>query len=325
MAFCRADTVELLADIVDGFTRRDQAPLGIYTREFVRKSHEWRESVGQLQEESALASAGNPLTVLLDRLHHVAYRQGLANPLFPQVASVNPETALKFAERRFTAGNISLVGYGVHHVDLSAAAEEFFGDISIPAAAAGGSASAHKYHGGCDSHDLAARGQGVHYAVAFPGASLAHQDYFSALVLRQLMGGNTKISRAVKYSSTAGGLPLLSNVKGAGVEAFSASYSDAGLFGVIVSGDDVNNVRQAVKSSVAALKNAASGQVSENAVKSAIASAQFALASDYETSSRLHKIQGLAGQVAVSKKLHNVSELNQQLAQVDVAKVQAVS
>lgn len=282
------DSVELLADVADGFLRRDNKPWGIYTREFVRKSREWKEAAAKASEDSLFARSQDASTVVMDRLHFAAFRHGLGNPLYPQIGDLEVQDVLGFADKNLAPGKVALVGYGVGHQELASSASHSWANVNLSKSAPEVVAS--KYYGG-ESFDFGVSPH-VHYALAFQGASQSSSDYFTSLVLSQLLGDN--ISPSVKYGTN---LSLLNGIKNAEANTFSLSYSDAGLLGVYLKADDSAAVSAAVKEAVKVLKDVASGRGKE-LVKAAMENTKFALASEYENASRVEKIRSYGAQVS---------------------------
>lgn len=71
--------MDLLADVLDGFVRRDSQPWGIYSREFVRKTHDWAHTIEQVVTATKTAHVDAPKTRLMDNLFRVAFRGGMAS------------------------------------------------------------------------------------------------------------------------------------------------------------------------------------------------------------------------------------------------------
>ena len=289
------DAVDLLADVLDGYVRRDSEPWGIYTREFVRKTHDWKVATAQVQTRTATAHAEDPSTLVLDNLHRVAFRGGLGNPLYPTVANVDVGEVIEFAGEHLIAPKTALVGYGVNHQDLTEAASHFLGAFAksnVPTTATS------RYFGG-EHFEEAVVGDGVHIAVAFPGAASSSDDFFAAQVLRQLLGATEGPS--VKYGKNHS-LLASATTTDASVEAFSLSYSDAGLFGLYGKGDSSEQVTPAVQKAVAMLKEVASGSFGPEGgvtVKRAVEAAKRAYFDRADASDRLSKVQYVHGQVRI--------------------------
>jgi ubiquinol-cytochrome c reductase core subunit 2 len=286
----RPEVVELFSEVMESLASRDTSPWGMYTREFVRKTHEWTQSTQQVKDETATAYESDPTTLLFDHLHQVAFRQGLGNPLYAAVDDVAPAEALNFATQQFGGNKVTMLGVGVSHDDFAESAEHFAGSLQNSAAS---TAQPAKYFGG-EHFDASRPASDVHYALGFSGASLA-SDYFAATVLQQLLGGSGQ--GGLKYGANHS---LLAGVDKADAQTFSFNYSDAGLFGVYLKSDQGANVADAAKKTVQVLKEVAAGRFGEHgeaAVKRAVEVAKMSVASQFESAPRLAKVQSYGAQV----------------------------
>ena len=315
------DVVSLYGDIMDGLLTRDREHWGIYTREFVRKSKEWQHSIDQVVEES---QRGTPIVAsVMDGLHAVAFRRGLGVPMYPTVSGLDLDSVLKFSIESVQKYPVSLVGYGVDFDDLANASQYYFGKFKL----ASGDAVVPKseYFGGEYFAPADNSVQSVDYALAFHGSSKHHSDYFTALVLKNLLGSTSpkvRLEHGVTNHTQLGKLVKAGSVS---AEAFSLNYSDSGLFGVYFSGASAQPVNESVKAVVAALKSIASGQIEggSDSVQRAVSCAKAELASTLETSSRSEKIIAYHNQLSSLQKLHPTAELLQKFDGVDAKKVSA--
>jgi len=289
--------------------------VGIYPREVVRKTRDWADSIQQLKKEVASVKAQDPKSVVMDHLHRVAFRQGLAQALYPDVSAIDIEHALKFAERCFIPADMTLLGYGVDHESLVEAAES---TPLVKFAGVGKHASTNptKYFGG-EHVDTSVSPDGqVHYALAVSGSSLA-DDYFTALVLQQMLGSNAQTDTSVKYGNSHCLLGEISN--DIDISTFNFNYTDAGLFGFYVKSESGAKVGSAVKHALQSLKSVAEGQIKD--IKPAVAQAKLQLALQLESDSRSSKVQAIANQVSVSGKPLDTAYLLEKLDRVDAKTV----
>lgn len=214
-------------------------------------------------------------------------------------ADITTEDLKAFAAKNFVANNISLVATGVSESELKSLVDSAFSDVAAGSAAKVETA---KYYGG--DVRVGAHTDAGHVAVAFQGAAAGTPDFYTAQVLRSLLGGD----RFVKWS-TAGVSPLAAAAgkigHGAQISAFNFGYSDAGLFGVYAQASH-KDVTEAAKTAVGALK-AAAKSISAEEFQRALAQAKFETASRYETrvaSTEILAEQALQGQkVTVSESL----------------------
>ncbi|KAF9126442.1 ubiquinol-cytochrome c reductase core subunit 1 [Mortierella sp. 14UC] len=222
--------------------------------------HEFHGVAHTVAAESTVAESTPEITVI-EAAHNAAFRTGLGNS--------------KFAADNFVANKIALVATGVSEAELKSLANSAFSHI---AAGSEAKAEASKYYGG--DVRVAQNTEAGHVAVAFQGAAAGTPEFYTAQVLRSLLGGD----RFVKWS-TAGVSPLSAAAgkigHGAQISAFNFGYSDAGLFGVYAKADH-KNIGEAAKAAVASLK-AAAKSVSADEFKRALAQAKFETASRYES------------------------------------------
>lgn len=232
---------------------------------------------------------------------HSCQRLGLGNALYPTVGALDVEHVHAFAAKHLVAPKTALVGFGVDHADLMQAASYFLGGFT---AASTPATVASKYHGG-EHMDEAAAVDGVHYALAGPTTGYTGDDHFTAAVLRELFGASNVSS--VAFGTNHRLLGGINAAPGVTVEAFSESYSDAGLFGFYVQGsNDVSSasVSAAIKSTVAQLKEVAAGNFgaagTDVAVKRAVQAAKLTMLDD--SVDRLTKLREVHARVASGNK-----------------------
>ncbi|KAG0239587.1 ubiquinol-cytochrome c reductase core subunit 1 [Actinomortierella wolfii] len=235
-----------------------------------------------------------PEIAVLDAVHSAAFRTGLGNPIYaPAYSHVEPEDLKAFVANNFVANKIALVATGVSEAELKELAASSFANVPAGSAA---KTEAAKYYGG-EVRIPHGSSEG-HVAVAFQGAAAGTPEYYTAQVLRSLLGGD----RFVKWS-TAGASPLaaIAGKVGPNVQAaaFNFSYSDAGLFGIYAKADN-KQVGDVAKAAVDALK-AASKNISADDFKRAVNQAKFDTASAYET--RAGATELLSSQVIKSEKI----------------------
>ncbi|KAJ3209353.1 ubiquinol-cytochrome c reductase core subunit 1 [Entophlyctis luteolus] len=266
------------------------------------------------ETEAALA---DPATRVFDALHTVAFRRGLGNSLFASKASLGVlkrADLQSFASANFTADNIAVVGSGVAHDELEALVNKAFESFAVPATASK-TISAPTFFGG----EARIAGSGPsHFAIGLKGAAFTNTHaYATHLVLRALLDGTPRL----KWGSASSGAGLLASAAapGTAVSAFNSSYTDAGIFGIYITGDAAA-IQQAGKQSIAALKAAAREPASAadlaRAQKVAIVDAESALTRD-------ELVADIGKQVLASKQFLSGVELAQAVAKVsadDVAK-----
>ncbi|GJN87275.1 hypothetical protein Rhopal_000223-T1 [Rhodotorula paludigena] len=262
------------------------------------------EVVPQVQAEYEQAIHDSQVYAF-DLAHQLAFRKGLGNSLFasPHTA-VDHSTAVSFAKSSFAPSNIAVFGSNIDAGKLTSLVGDFFAP-SNAAAASTLSSPASQYYGG----EVRIPATGHHaeldqLLIAFKGAARTEVEY---AVLALLLGGEA----SVKWGQGATPLAKLTTATSS-AKAFHLGYSDAGLFGVSVSGKtaDVEGVAQ---KAVAELKQVAQG-VSAEAVKQAVAKAKFAAAAALET--KVGQVSVVGEQVAAHGQVPSLDAIFAKLDEV---------
>ena len=220
---------------------------------------------------------GRPIELAINSAHGVAFHRGLGTPLHPSSSTpmtkyLNEQYLEAYSHAAYAKSNFAVVANGTSHEELSKWVGEFFTDSpnSPPSDVPAVDIAPSTYYGGEEriAHDSANT-----IILAFPGsASFTAGSYKPEIsVLATLLGGSSNI----KWSP---GFSLLSKVSAAHSRAHitttHASYSDAGLLCISISGD-ANHVKAASKDVVKTLKSIAAGEFSQEDIKKAVASAKF--------------------------------------------------
>ncbi|KAG0337894.1 ubiquinol-cytochrome c reductase core subunit 1 [Podila horticola] len=255
--------------------------------------HELHSVATEVAAECHLAES-TPEIAVIDALHNAAFRNGLGNSVYAaSYSDISTEDLKKFASENFVANKVALVATGVSEAELKSLADSAFSHVAAGSAA---KAEGAKYYGG--DVRVAHSSSVGHVAVAFQGAAAGTPDFYTAQVLRSLLGGD----RFVKWS-TSGVSPLSAAAgkigHGAQISAFNYGYSDAGLFGVYAQASN-KDITEAAKVAVASLK-AAAKSVSADEFKRALAQAKFETAARYE--SRTSTTEILAAQALQGHKV----------------------
>lgn len=211
--------------------------------------------------------------IALDNAYAVAFHNGLGSPVFPASTApykkyLSDDHVAAFADAAYTRPNLAIVGDGANASTLSSWVERFFKDVPVSAQSGQSiKTEATKYFGG-EQRQNAAVGNAI--TIAFPGS-----DYNNAkpeiAVLAALLGGKSTIKWSPGFSllgKATAGLPDLQ------VATSNASYSDAGLFTIQISGAAAS-VRKAAFEAAKALKSVADGTVGKEDLEKAIANAKF--------------------------------------------------
>jgi len=262
--------------------------------------------------------AASPNICAVELLHQAAFRDTLGRSLYmPEfmLGKLNHEDLQAYAESRFSAGNMAVVGLGVDMATLERSCYEI-----QPYESAAPAADKAVYKGG---EIMQNQGGALSYvAVAMEGPSLGGKDLMAGEVLKHVLG----VGPAIKYSPGTAAAPLAKATAAASanphyVSAFSASYSDSGLFGFTAGAhySDIGNVAQA---GAAALQSALGGAVTDADVARAKAQLKASILTQLESGDAVLTWvgeQALAGEAALSP-----GDVAAMVDQVTTADVKAV-
>ncbi|EEU48000.1 uncharacterized protein NECHADRAFT_65760 [Fusarium vanettenii 77-13-4] len=236
-------------------------------------THEFHEDVERVLHAKQAALNADAAAVALDNAHAVAFHTGLGSSLYPGSSTpyqkyLNEEYIASFADVVYSKPNIALVADGAAPDTLSKWVGQFFKDV--PAAPRSGQTlktEASKYFGG-EQRTSSSAGNSV--VIAFPGSG-ADSAKPEIAVLASLLGGQSTIKWAPGFSllskATAG-------TSGLTVNTSNLTYSDAGLLAIQLTGAAAS-VRKGAEETVKVLQSIASGNVSQEDVKKAVANAKF--------------------------------------------------
>ncbi|WVR06906.1 hypothetical protein IAU60_003942 [Kwoniella sp. DSM 27419] len=241
--------------------------------------HELKELVLPVVQSEAVSAQTAPSTLAFDLAHNLAFRKGLGNSLYASPHyPVTIEDVKTFAQSAFSKSNVAVIGSGISTEALAQAVSSAFGAGSS-APGSGLNSAKTTYYGGevrvpLDVH--APPSAQPTMLIAYGSASPASADL---KVLKHLLGGESSL----KWTP---GSSLLSQaaekVPGSSAKAFLLPYSDAALFGVLVTAPTSQQVTDLAKDVASILKNAGKN-VKDEEVKKAVAKATFADASASET------------------------------------------
>ncbi|KAJ3100580.1 hypothetical protein HDU96_010286 [Phlyctochytrium bullatum] len=223
--------------------------------------------------ESANALA-DPTTEVVDKLHQVAFRTGLGNSLYASPASAGSLKRAhlqELAANYVTANRIALVGLGVAKEEATELLESSLKAVSLSSATP--TVAGSQYFGGEARIEAGAKSAAT-YAIGFKSVAFSTPQYAASLVLRTLLDG----SKRLKWADSASGLLGQASAAGTSVSAFNTSYTDAGIFGLLVKGS-TDAIKPAAQAGIDALKAAASSvspSALERAKKAAILDADGA-------------------------------------------------
>jgi ubiquinol-cytochrome c reductase core subunit 2 len=208
------------------------------------------------------SNLADPHTLVQEKLHQVAYRTGLGNPVYASKESLNQfvrKDVQDYIAKFFSTGRIAVVGTGVDHNELKNLVNKSLEELNLNQETV--TAEQSKYFGGEARIEAGPNSRAI-YSVAFPSVAYTKKDYAAALVLKSLLGGPAR----VKYGNPAG-LLAKASTPNTSTTAFIHAYNDTGLVGFTVEGQN-SEVKKVVKDSLEALKSASSS-ITEQAFKAA--------------------------------------------------------
>ncbi|XP_017087593.2 cytochrome b-c1 complex subunit 2, mitochondrial [Drosophila bipectinata] len=239
---------------------------------------------------------------VVELVHKAAFRKGLGNSIYSprfQLGKLSSESLLHYVCETFAAGRAAVVGVGIDINTLSGFAQT----LQFPNG--GAKPESPNWYGGDARKDTAGH-QTVVAVAGQGGAASNHKEALAFAILEQAVGAGA----ATKRGNSAGLFgDAIANAGGsAAVKAINASYTDAGLFGFVVSADS-KNAGKAVDFLVRALK---SGAVSDKDVARGKALLKARVISQYSSDSGL--IKEVGRQAALTR---NVLEADALLAAID--------
>ncbi len=243
-------------------------------------AHEYTELVLPVVQAEWIGHVASPSTLAFDVAHTLAFRRGLGNSLYASPTSpVSIDQVKAYAKQAFAKDNISVLGTGISAGALEKAVGSAFGSSGAAGGGGGLQTSGAQYFGGeqrvpLDVHSAA--GAQPTMIIAYGATGASHADLS---VLSHLLGGTSSL----KWAPGASPLSLAADkISGASAKAFVLPYSDAALFGVVVSAPTSENVK-ALATEVAGLVKALGSEAKDDALKRAVAKAKFEVASATET------------------------------------------
>ncbi|KAF5347252.1 hypothetical protein D9756_009906 [Leucocoprinus leucothites] len=242
--------------------------------------HELGEYVQPLVSSDTLTASSNPATRALEAAHALAFRSGLGSSLFaPEHSHIGVDEIKTFAEGAFAKGNIAVVGTNIEASTLTKLVDASFASVAATNAS---TAPASKYFGGetrIESHEGP--------QTVFIGFGTTDSSTSAELATLTAHLSTTPLVKWAKGLS-----PLAQAVpEGTAVQSVYLPYSDASLFGVVVSSKTTEGAKEAGKAVVETLKKAAKG-LTEQELKSVVAKAKFGAASEVESREGLVNVLG---------------------------------
>lgn len=248
-------------------------------------------------------------------MHKAAFRHGLGNSLYSakyNLGNISSETLQHYVASNFLSGRAAVVGLGVDHSALVKYAQ----GLSLESGE--GTTTPSPYFGGEIRSDKG--GDFAFVAIAGPGASLKNEkEHIAVSILQKALGGGPK----VKWGSVDNG--ALSKVIGGegdgnfALNSFNASYSDAGIFGVLIAAPEAS----AGKIVQAAVKLLKSGNLTDADVNRGKSQLKAALLIKNESGS--NAIDFIGSQAAIVGCAKTPCQVAAEIDEVSTADVNAVS
>uniref|UniRef100_A0A8C1C1P4 Ubiquinol-cytochrome c reductase core protein 2a n=1 Tax=Cyprinus carpio carpio TaxID=630221 RepID=A0A8C1C1P4_CYPCA len=173
----------------------------------------------------------SPQIGVLEKLHEAAYKNALSNSLYcpdHMVGKISVDHLQQFFANNYTSARMALVGLGVSHAALMKVGEQFFSTHT------GAAAPGAVYRGG----ELRVQSGGglVHALLACEGAAAGSAEANAFSVLQRVLGVGPHVKRGSNITSklSQGITKATAQPFDVSATAFSATYSDSGLFGVYI-------------------------------------------------------------------------------------------
>ena len=225
----------------------------------------------------------------------------------------------QFASAAYAKSNFAVVANGAVSSEFSKWMKEFFTDVPAPIDGAPTLPSSQsKYYGG---EERIAHDSGNSMVLAFPGSSSFTGGFWKPeiSVLASLLGGQSN----VKWSP---GFSLLSKATeqfpGAHILTTNATYSDAGLLYVLLTGKAAD-IKSASSEVVKTIKSVAAGDINGEDFKKAVANAKFR-ALEFGQATDAGILQTGAGLIHGGK-AHQIDELAKSIEGVSQSQLKSVS
>ncbi|XP_068983363.1 cytochrome b-c1 complex subunit 2, mitochondrial [Bombus flavifrons] len=168
--------------------------------------------------------------LVIELLHKAAYRSGLGYSLFSpehQIGKINSEGLLHFVNTWCTAPRCAVVGTGVSLAELSALGS----NLSVESA--DNTNEPTKYYAGEVRKETTSSLTSV--AIAVEGVSLKNEkEALACAILQRASGNGPRVKWGCSPSSLQKQLSSVAGSEPFGLSTFNASYTDSGLFGVVL-------------------------------------------------------------------------------------------
>ncbi|XP_059405921.1 cytochrome b-c1 complex subunit 2, mitochondrial-like [Carassius carassius] len=231
----------------------------------------------------------SPQIGVLEKLHEAAYKNALSNSLYcpdHMLGKISVDHLQQFFASNYTSARMALVGLGVSHAALKQVGEQFF-STHAGTGAAGAKAV---YRGG----ELRVQSGGglVHALLACEGAAAGSAEANAFSLLQRLLGTGPHVKRGSSITSKLSQGIAKATTQPFDAKAFSATYSDSGLFGVYVI-SQADSAREVINAAMAQVMAVAEGRLTADD----LTRAKTQLKSDYLMS--LESSEGLLEELGV--------------------------
>ncbi|XP_052408075.1 cytochrome b-c1 complex subunit 2, mitochondrial-like [Carassius gibelio] len=231
----------------------------------------------------------SPQIGVLEKLHEAAYKNALSNSLYcpdHMLGKISVDHLQQFFASNYTSARMALVGLGVSHAALRQVGERFF-STHTGTGAAGAKAV---YRGG----ELRVQSGGglVHALLACEGAAAGSAEANAFSLLQRILGTGPHVKRGSSITSKLSQGIAKATAQPFDATAFSAPYSDSGLFGVYVI-SQADSAHEVINAAMAQVTAVAEGRLTADD----LTRAKTQLKSDYLMS--LESPEGLLEELGV--------------------------
>ncbi|XP_016351026.1 cytochrome b-c1 complex subunit 2, mitochondrial-like isoform X4 [Sinocyclocheilus anshuiensis] len=250
----------------------------------------------------------SPQIGVIENLHAAAYKNALSKSLYCpdyMLGQITTDQMHTFVQNNFTSARMALVGLGVDHAVLKQVGEQFL-NIRSGTGTVGSKAV---YRGGELRHQSG--GGLVHAVVASESASATSAEATAFSILQHVLGAGPRVKRGSNTTSK-----LSQAISKA--SAFSANYTDSGLFGVYTI-CQANAAKDVIKAAVGQVNDIAQG----NLAAADLSRAKNQLTAEYlmsiENSEGL--MEAIGSQVLAEGTYHSPEAVTQKINAVSSADV----
>uniref|UniRef100_A0A8C1VLG4 Ubiquinol-cytochrome c reductase core protein 2b n=1 Tax=Cyprinus carpio TaxID=7962 RepID=A0A8C1VLG4_CYPCA len=252
---------------------------------------------------------------VIENLHAAAYKNALSNSLYCpdyMLGQITADQMHTFVQNNFTSARMALVGLGVDHAVLKQVGEQFL-NIRSGTGTVGSKAV---YRGGEQRHRSG--GGLVHAVVASESASATSPEATAFSILQHVLGAGPRVKRGSNTTSTLSQAISKVTAQPFDASAFSANYTDSGLFGVYTI-CQANAAKDVIKAAVGQVNDIAQG----NLAAADLSRAKNQLTAEYlmsiENSEGL--MEAIGSQVLAEGTYHSPEAVTQKINAVSSADV----